>query len=103
MISPRLLTRTALSFSITALLALPATASALEIGGRVEPGLAVPLTSPQSGRFTPGGEGSLKAYVCLGRYLDVQAGVSFLGLGAEDGTVPQGTATAWSDSLGFRL
>ncbi|MEO7327710.1 MAG: OmpA family protein [Minicystis sp.] len=101
--SPRLLKRTALSLPVAALLALPATASALEIGGRIEPGVAVPLTSPQSGRFTPGGVMSLKAYVGLGRYFEVQGGVSFLGLGSEDGTVPEGTATAWSNSLGFRL
>jgi outer membrane protein OmpA-like peptidoglycan-associated protein len=82
---------------------LPATASALEIGVKVEPGIAVPLTAPQTPRFTPGGEVSLKGYLGLGRYFDAQAGVTFLGLGAAAGTMPAKLGTAWSDSLGFRL
>jgi outer membrane protein OmpA-like peptidoglycan-associated protein len=103
MIPPRLLARTAISLPVLALLALPATASALEVGVRVEPGLAVPLTAPQNGRFTPGGEVSLKGYLGLGRYFDAQAGISFLGLGAAAGTMPETMGTAWSDSLGLRF
>jgi outer membrane protein OmpA-like peptidoglycan-associated protein len=82
---------------------LPATASALELGVRAEPGFAVPLSAPQSQLFNPGGEVSLKAFVGLGRYFDVQAGVSFLGLSAQSDTRPSTMGTAWSDSLGFRL
>jgi outer membrane protein OmpA-like peptidoglycan-associated protein len=100
---PRLLTRVALPVPIAALLALPATASAVEVGVRIEPGFAVPLTAPQSQLFNPGGEVSLKAFLGLGRYFDVQAGATFLGLGAQTGTVPSTTGTAWADSLGFRL
>ena len=99
----RRLAKPALSVPVAALLLLPATASALEIGVRVEPGLAVPLTAPQSTRFGPGGEVSLKGYLGLGRYFDVQAGVTFVGLGAADGTMPPTIGTAWSNSLGFRL
>ncbi len=70
---------------------------------KVEPGVAVPLTAPQSSRFTPGGEVSLEAYLGLGRYFDLQAGVSFLSLPAAAGTMPEASGTAWSDSLGLRF
>src|SRR6478609_12180933 len=100
---PRFLARAAISLPAFALLTLPRAASALEAGVRIEPGLAVPLTAPQSQRFRPGGEVSFKGYLGLGRYFDVQAGVSFLGLGVATGATPKTMGTAWSDSLGFRL
>jgi outer membrane protein OmpA-like peptidoglycan-associated protein len=100
----RLLVRkTITSLPALGLLALPATASALEIGVRVEPGIAVPLTAPQTPRFKPGSEVSLKAYLGLGRYFDAQAGISLLGLPAAAGTMPATMGTAWSDSLGLRF
>ena len=100
----RLLARkTATSLPALGLLALPATARAVELGVRAEPGIAVPLTAPQTPRFEPGGVISLKGYLGLGRYFDVQAGISFVGLPAAVGTVPATTGTAWSDSLGLRL
>ena len=103
MTSLRRLAKPAFCLPVAALLLLPATASALEVGVRVEPGLALPLTAPQTPRFTPGGEISLKGYLGLGRYFDVQAGATFLGLGAAEGTMPTTVGTAWSTSLGFRL
>jgi outer membrane protein OmpA-like peptidoglycan-associated protein len=101
--SPRLLARTAISLPVLALLALPATASAVEVGVKVEPGFAVPLGTPQNALFTAGGDVSLKGYLGLGRYFDLQAGVSFLGLGAAAGTMPSTEGTAWSESLGLRF
>lgn len=100
---PQVLARTSITLSVPALLALPATVSATEVGVKVEPGLAVPLTAPQTVRFTPGGEVSFKAYLGLGRYVDVQAGISLLGLGAKAGTIPSTWGTAWSEGLGFRF
>ena len=99
----RRLAKPAFFLPLSALLLLPATASALDVGVRVEPGLALPLTAPQTPRFNPGGELSLKAYLGLGRYFDAQAGVTFVGLGAADGTMPATLGTAWSTSVGFRL
>jgi outer membrane protein OmpA-like peptidoglycan-associated protein len=95
--------RATITLPFAALLAFPASASALEVGVRLEPGLAVPLAAPQSQRFTLGGDVSLKAYLGLGRFFDVQAGVSWLAVGASSGTVPSSAGTAWSDSLGFRF
>lgn len=85
------------------LFALPATAEAEEYGGRVEPGLAFPLTSPQSDRFKFGAEVSVKGYWGLSRYLDAQAGVNMIALGTKNGVTPSEGGTAWSDSLGLRL
>jgi outer membrane protein OmpA-like peptidoglycan-associated protein len=99
----RLLRKTAVPLTSAALLTFPAMASALEVGVKVEPGVAVPLTTPQTPRFDPGGEVSLKAYLGLGRYFDAQAGVSFLSLPAASGVVPSSAGTAWSDSLGLRF
>jgi outer membrane protein OmpA-like peptidoglycan-associated protein len=99
----RLLARTAIPLTSAALLTFPTTASALDVGVKVEPGVAVPLTAPQTTRFDPGGEVSLKAYLGLGRYFDAQAGVSFLSLPAASGVVPSSAGTAWSDSLGLRF
>lgn len=86
-----------------ALLALPGTARAFDLGLRIDPGFAVPLSEPQSQRFTFGGSVTLKGYVGLGRYFAAQAGFSFLQLNAS-GSVPGGdTGDAWSDSLGLRF
>src|SRR4051794_12376902 len=103
MICLRYLAKPAFSISVVTLLSLPASASALEVGVRIEPGLALPLTAPQTPRFNAGGEVSLKGYLGLGRYFDAQAGVTFLGLGAADGTNPATIGTAWSTSGGLRL
>jgi outer membrane protein OmpA-like peptidoglycan-associated protein len=102
MTSPRLLA-TAISLPVAALLAIPATASALDLGLKIEPGVAVPLTMPQTRLFMPGGDVSLKGYLGLGRYFDVQAGFSALGLIAEPRTIPATAGTAWSDSFGLRF
>jgi hypothetical protein len=48
---PQITARAAVALPFAALLALPAPASALELGVKVEPGIAVPLTTPQSQRF----------------------------------------------------
>lgn len=84
-------------------LALPSAADAEEYGGRIEPGLAFPLTSPQSDRFKFGAEVSIKGYWGLGRYLDVQAGVNMAAFGTKNGVHPTYGGTSWSDSLGLRL
>ena len=99
----RMMRRITICLSLAAPLAVPATASALDVGVEIEPGLALPLTAPQSSRFTLGGELTLKGYVGLGRWFDLQAGVAFLSLAAAKSTVPATMGTAWSDSLGLRL
>ena len=94
----------ALIFPLTlaAWVALPAPAQALDLGLRLEPGFAVPLSEPQSSRFDFGGSMTLKGYVGVGRYFDASLGFSFVRLNG--GTRPAGQAgEAWSDSLGVRF
>lgn len=99
----RHMTRMTFGLPFAALLAFPAAARATDLGVRLEPGLAVPLAAPQAGRFTAGGVVSAKGFIGLNRYLEAQAGFSFVGVGTATGTIPTTMGTAWSDSLGLRL
>ncbi len=100
--SPQILKVFLLPLSLVAWVAFPAPAHALDLGLRLEPGLAVPLSPPQSQRFELGGSMSLKGYVGLGRYFDGEIGFNFLRLNG--GTAPPGAAgEAWSDSVGLRF
>lgn len=88
--------------SLAAWLAFPTPAHALDLGLRLEPGLALPLTSPQTERFGLGGSMTLKGYVGLNRYLDAEIGFNFLRLNPGNAT-PGEAGEAWSDSIGFRF
>ena len=57
-----------------------ATALPISYGLKLEPGLAVPSSGPQSDLFRPGGAAWLKGLVGLGRYLDVGPTLLFVGL-----------------------
>ena len=48
-----------------ALLAIPAAARAVEVGLKVEPALALPLSAPQSQPFSVDGSGALKGFIAL--------------------------------------
>jgi outer membrane protein OmpA-like peptidoglycan-associated protein len=86
-----------------ALLAAPMAASAQGLSLKVEPGLAFPLTDPQSQRFDRGGAVATKLIYGLNPYLDVTAGLSFLGLPRSPTSLSSGTATAWGYGGGLRL
>lgn len=64
------------------LVAVPQPAHAFDWSLKLEPGLAVPVTHPQSDRFNAGGALTLKALFGLGRYIDIGPTVGFLGLPA---------------------
>lgn len=85
------------------LLVLPTAPRAGELGLKVEPGVAFPLTQPQSQRFDLGGGVAAKLLYGLGPYLDVTAGVSFVGLPASSGSASSGISTAWGYGGGLRL
>lgn len=72
-------------------LMLPSTANA-DVTLKLEPGVVVPMTAPQTDRFNPGASLTVKPLVGLGSYLDVGPSVSFLQLqsripGIDNGTV----------------
>ena len=79
------------------LLAIPAFA----VSVKVEPGIAVPLSSPQSDIYKMGGGGSAKVLFALGRYLDFgpSAHLLLLPAAARDGN----GGTAWALGGGLRL
>jgi hypothetical protein len=67
-----------------------APAAATDFSLKFEPGVAIPLTAPQTDHFNVGGAAALKGIVSLSDYIDAAVGVAFLGLpavadGAESG------------------
>lgn len=73
-------------------LMMPLTAQAQELTLRLEPGMAVPMTSPQTERFDLGVALAVKPTLSLGRYLDVGPSLSLVTLdskvpGVDDGTI----------------
>ena len=86
------------------LLACPLAARAIDLDVKVEPGLAFPIGKPQSDRFGVGGAATLKALAGFeGGYLNLAAGLTFVGLPAKSGFADSSVGTAWAPSLGLRL
>ncbi len=68
---------------------------------KVEPGVAFPLTDPQSQLFKVGGGQTIKALWTLNRYLDIGPSATFMYLPAE--TSPNNAGTAWTFGGGLRV
>ena len=89
---------------VLVLLASPSAAPALDLALKLEPGVALPLTAPQSDRFELGGAASIKALAGMeGSWLNLGLGLTFVGLRAKSGFASTETGTAWAPSLGLRL
>lgn len=73
----------------------------LDLSLKFEPGIAIPLGSPQADRFGIGGGGAVKALASLGQNVDIAVGFAFLGLPSVTAGVDPGTASA--ATLGLRL
>jgi outer membrane protein OmpA-like peptidoglycan-associated protein len=69
---------------------------------KVEPGVALPLTNPQSRIFKTGGGETIKALWVVNEYMDVGPSATFLTLPAEASGGEAGTAWAFGGSLRFR-
>jgi outer membrane protein OmpA-like peptidoglycan-associated protein len=85
------------------LFAVPLTTGAADLGFKVEPGVAIPLTSQQSQRFNLGAGMPVKLLYGLGRYVDLTGVVSFMGLPTTTNSLSSGTGTAWGYGGGLRL
>ena len=83
------------------LLVLPKPARATDLGFKLEPGVAIPLTAPQSDVYDAGGGESLKVLVGLLPYLDVAANGSFVLLPAAAPLAESGVI--WGLGAGVRL
>ena len=95
--------RVVAQFLVSILLAVPLSARALDLELKFEPGVAFPVSSPQSDRFKLGGAGTLKGIVGPeGGWASFAAGLTFLGLGSQSG-FGTSAGTAWAPGLGFRI
>ncbi len=68
---------------------------------KIEPGVAIPISSPQARLFDVGGGQTVKALWALSPYWDLGPSVAFLALPAADGVSEAGTA--WTFGGGVRL
>ena len=68
---------------------------------KVEPGVALPLTSPQSQIFKVGGGQSIKALWIVNKYMDIGPSVGFMAQPTENSLGDFGTA--WTFGAGLRL
>ena len=85
------------------LLAVPSIARAGDLAVKVEPGLAFPLTQPQSQRFGFGGGVNAKLLYGVAPYFDVTVGASFVALPTSTNSLSSGTGAAWGYGPGLRL
>lgn len=69
---------------------------------KIEPGVAFPLSRPQSQRFKVGGGETVKALWVLTPYLDIGPSASFLALPAENSLSDAGTAWSFGGSARFK-
>lgn len=83
------------------LLAAPSTARAFDWSLKVEPGVAVPLSAPQTTRYGVGGAQSVKLLFGLAPVLDIGPSASFLSLAPATGL--QASGGAWTLGGGLRL
>ncbi len=103
MMNPTLLKSVALALPFATLLALPTPARALDLGLRLEPALTMPLSEPQSDRFELGGSLTVKGYLGILRFFDIQGGISLLRFNASSEVGAAAAGEAWSTGLGVRL
>jgi outer membrane protein OmpA-like peptidoglycan-associated protein len=93
-----------LAFLFFVSVALPFAARAVDLDVKLEPGAAVSLSNPQSQRFEFGGAASLKGLAGFeGGYVNLAAGLTFLGLPAHSGFASTSMGTAWAPSAGLRI
>jgi outer membrane protein OmpA-like peptidoglycan-associated protein len=83
------------------LLAAPSSARAVDVSLKLEPGVAIPLTAPQSQIYNPGVGQSVKALFGLTPYLDLGPSTTFLLLPAATKGAESGVA--WGFGAGLRL
>lgn len=79
---------------------LPAKAG--EFSLKVEPGLAIPLTAPQSELFELGGGQTVKAFWALNEHWDIGPSATFLALPTDTSSNESGTAWSLGGSVRFK-
>jgi outer membrane protein OmpA-like peptidoglycan-associated protein len=84
------------------LLAVPLTARAVDVGFKIDPGVAFPLTQPQSSRYGVGGTASANLLLGLTANLDVMAGISILALPTSGDSSDTGIAWGYGPGVRFK-
>jgi outer membrane protein OmpA-like peptidoglycan-associated protein len=69
---------------------------------KLEPGIALPLTNPQSRLFKTGGSGTIKALWVVNEYMDIGPSATFLSLPSETSGAEAGNAWTFGGSLRLR-
>jgi outer membrane protein OmpA-like peptidoglycan-associated protein len=69
---------------------------------KIEPGIALPLTNPQSGLFKTGGSATIKALWVVNEYMDIGPSATFLSLPSETSGAEAGNAWTFGGSLRLR-
>ena len=82
---------------------VPPAARAVDLSLKIEPGVAVPLGSPQTDRFNLGGAAALKGQVGFGGYVDGSLGLAVLALPTSANSLSTETGTSWAGSAGVRF
>ena len=100
---PRLVPPLLSSFLLAVLVSAPRDAHALDWGLKLEPGMAAAAGAPQSHFFGPGFGASLKGLIGLNRYLDAQAGITYVGLPARAPAPSRELGGAIAVGAGLRL
>lgn len=88
-------------WALLAVLAFPMAARAGDFSLKLEPGVSIPLTAPQSQLYGVGGGQTLKALFGLTPYLDIGPSASFMLLPASAPAAESGVA--WGLGAGLRL
>ena len=86
-------------FAVLALLTIPAATRAVEVGLKVEPALALPISQP----FGVDGTGAIKGFIGLAPWVDAAATVLILGLPTMAGSLSPESARAWGGGGGLML
>ena len=86
-----------------ALLTIPAAARAVDVGLKVEPALALPLSASRSQPFSVDGSGALKGFIGLAPWADAAATLLILGLPTMAGSLSPESARVWGGGGGLML
>jgi outer membrane protein OmpA-like peptidoglycan-associated protein len=82
--------------------AAPVLASGLRLSLKLEPGIAMPLSNPQSQIYDAGFGQTIKLLIGLSRFVEVGPSATFTSLAADDESMAE-TGTAWSFGASARV
>lgn len=91
--------RSTVTLTALVLLASPLAAGATEFAVKIEPGVTIPLTAPQSDIYDTGGGQTVKALFGINSYIDIGPAATFQFLPAEAANAQSGVVQGFGASL----